>query len=593
MTSVTRTLFVLAAVTGLASCVSVTAEDEPSAYGAFLAARYAGVNRDAHGAADYYARALDLEPGNAVLTDRAFITAVIAGDLDEAAGLARQTLAAGDPSRLATLYSAADRIAARDYRETRTLIEQAPAFGPYNAFMSDLLEQWALAGSGRANEALALADETSAPGFLAGHLNLHRGMLAEFAGEYERADTAYRTAVYTSTHRGLAVDRYGEFLRRQGRREDALELYGHYLNESQGSVGGVPEYRLVTSALDAVEAGQRAPGRLNVAELTARALYGPTADLASQADFDLSIAYLRMVQRLDPRFAPVRLQLGGSLQRIGLPELALEEYARVPEGLFKAPAELDRIALLSSLGETQRAYEEAVALDARSDALEATLVHAEMSRIRGDCAGALPLYGELIETSRARGVAPNWAYEYFRASCLVELDRWDEAEAAFLAALEIAPDQPTLLNDLGYLWIERDENVDEAFDMVVRAAELQPEDGNVIDSLGWAHYQLGNYEAAVIELERAAELDPGNVTANYHLGDAYWQVGRQLEAGFQWRRALDLDPRPDQREGLEYRLEHGHPPAEDLSLFQRRPEASERYEAATASGGGEDGAGQP
>ena len=149
------------------------------------------------------------------------------------------------------------------------------------------------------------------------------------------------------------------------------------------------------------------------------------------------------------------------------------------------------------------------------------------------------------------------------------IDNWAAAEDAYLEALEISPNQCTVLNDLGYLWIERGERIEEAFDMVSRAAQLDPDNGNVIDSLGWAYYQLGQYELAVQELERAAELNPGSATANLHLGDAYWQVGRELEAGFQWRRAADLNPSPRQQADIEYRLEHGQPPEHTPQMAER------------------------
>ncbi|WP_203294921.1 tetratricopeptide repeat protein [Maricaulis parjimensis] len=576
MKRLSRVLPVLLAMPVLASCISSPPEEEPvSAYGAFLAARYAGVNRDAHGAAEYYIEALDRMPGNAVLTDRAFITSVIAGDLDRAAELSIEASQAGDPSRLATLYHASDLIAHRNYAAALEVLEAGPEYGPYNAFFSNILRQWALVGDGRADEALAGANELRAPGFLSPHLWLHKAMLFDAAGESEAAEAGYRSAVFTSTFRRLATEMYGDFLQREGRRDDAIDLYDNYLRDDPGEAS-------IAQARDAAMNGARAPRLPAIPALAARAVLGPTADLAAQADMDLTIVYMRMVQRMDPQLAPLHVVLAGSLDRIGLHDLALAEYASVSDGPFHLGAQIDRIVLLATLGRMDAAYGASRQLAETTGEPEAMLLYADMARIFSDCGIAVDVYREAIALNRERGRPEDWRYHYFLASCEVVLDDWASAEAAYLEALDIAPNQPVVLNDLGYMWIERGERIEQAFDMVSRAAQMDPDNGNVIDSLGWAYYQLGQYELAVQELERAAELNPGSATANLHLGDAYWQVGRQLEAGFQWRRAADLNPTAQQQADIAYRLEHGQPPLQ-------APQMAERAENTV----GQDGADRP
>ena len=564
---------VLLASLALASCAtsSATNDEDVSAYGAFLAARYAGVNRDAQGAADYYAEALDRLPGNTVLTDRAFITAVIAGDLDEASQLAVAASQAGDPSRLATLYRVADLIADRRYGQALSVLDARPEYGPYNAFFADLLRQWALMGAGLQDEALQQATQAQAPGFLASHLWLHKAMLFETAGQMEAAEAGYRSAVFTSTFRRLSTEMYGGFLMRQNRRAEAVTLFETYLRDDPGEAS-------ILALLEQVNSGARAPRLTAIPALAARAVLGPTSDLAAQADMDLTVIYMRMVQRLDPDLAPLHVVLAGTLDRIGLHDLALAEYAAVPDGPFRLGAEIDRIVLLARIGRMNAAYDAARALSQSSSEPEALLLHADMARIFSNCAEANDLYTRAIAINRQRGLPEDWRYQYFLASCHVALGDWQSAEAAYLEALDIAPNQPTVLNDLGYLWIERGEQIERAFEMVSTAARLDPDNGNVIDSLGWAHYQMGNYELAVNELERAAALNPGSPTANLHLGDAYWQVGRRLEAGFQWRRAADLNPSPAEVQEIEYRLEHGQPPVHTPQI---------------ASVGGDDAVGEP
>jgi len=100
-------------------------------------------------------------------------------------------------------------------------------------------------------------------------------------------------------------------------------------------------------------------------------------------------------------------------------------------------------------------------------------------------------------------------------------------------------------------------NLDEGLEMIRKAVSIKPDDGYIVDSLGWAYYRLGQYEDAVTELERAAELRAGDPTINDHLGDAYWRVGRKLEATFQWNRALGLKPEEAEIPKIKAKIENG------------------------------------
>jgi Flp pilus assembly protein TadD len=138
--------------------------------------------------------------------------------------------------------------------------------------------------------------------------------------------------------------------------------------------------------------------------------------------------------------------------------------------------------------------------------------------------------------------APDWRLYFGRAVSLEKLGRWPEAEADLQSALKLRPDEPELLNYLGYSWIDRGVNLKQALAMVEKAVGANPRSGAMVDSLGWAYFKLGRYKDAVDKLEQAVELDAGDPEVNDHLGDAYWKVGRKDEALFQWRRVLTLNP---------------------------------------------------
>jgi tetratricopeptide (TPR) repeat protein len=168
-------------------------------------------------------------------------------------------------------------------------------------------------------------------------------------------------------------------------------------------------------------------------------------------------------------------------------------------------------------------------------------------------------------------------------------DRWDGAEADFRKSLELNPDQPLVLNYLGYSLVERGEKLDEALEMIERAIAGQPDSGFIIDSLAWALFTLGRYDEALDPMERASILEPVDPIVTDHLGDVYWAVGRKREAEFQWHRALSFEPEEDLairiRRKLEVGLdavlaEEGTPP-----LAERRA-AAEATDRAAATGAG-------
>ena len=153
----------------------------------------------------------------------------------------------------------------------------------------------------------------------------------------------------------------------------------------------------------------------------------------------------------------------------------------------------------------------------------------------------------------------HWSIFFQRAIAYERLKEWEKAEPNFRKALELNPEQPQVLNYLGYSWVDMNINLDEGLDMIRRAVSIKPDDGYIVDSLGWAYYRLDRFSDAVAELERAAELKAGDPTINDHLGDAYWRVGRKLEATFQWNRALGLKPEEAEIPKIKLKIENGLP----------------------------------
>ncbi len=220
-------------------------------------------------------------------------------------------------------------------------------------------------------------------------------------------------------------------------------------------------------------------------------------------------------------------------------------------------AELGRAQALRESGRTDAAIEVLTQL-AKSHG-DLAVVHVTL----GDLYRSLERYAEASE-AYDRAIAlldtpdpSQWSLYFSRGITREREGRWPEAEADFRHALELQPDQPQVLNYLGYSFVEKGENMDEALDMIERAVAARPDSGYIVDSLAWAYYKLGRYDEAISPMEQAVELEPVDAIVNDHLGDVLWAVGRKLEARFQWQRALSFDPDPADADRIRRKLKVG------------------------------------
>jgi Flp pilus assembly protein TadD len=254
------------------------------------------------------------------------------------------------------------------------------------------------------------------------------------------------------------------------------------------------------------------------------------------------------------------LSLADLYDSLKKPELAIKVYDRIPaSSALRRNAEIQVASDLDSLDRTDEAKKrlEALIADHPKDS-EAIIALGNILRGRKAFAECADVYSKAIANLAVPEKA-NWVLFYFRGICYERSKQWPKAEADLKKALALFPDQPLVLNYLGYSWVDQGVNLDEGMSMIRRAVEQRPDDGYIVDSLGWANFRIGNYEEAVKDLDRAVELKPDDSTINDHLGDAYWRVGRVLEAHFQWSHAKDLNPDPEELPKIEEKLKAGLP----------------------------------
>jgi tetratricopeptide (TPR) repeat protein len=292
----------------------------------------------------------------------------------------------------------------------------------------------------------------------------------------------------------------------------------------------------------------------------AEVLYGIGSALGRRGEDDPGLVYLQLALYLAPNHALTLLSLAEVYEQLKKPQLAIKVYEQVPlDSPLRRNAEIQIASALDSLDRPEDAKKRLEKLIAeRPNDLDAIMALGNIVRTRkqyGECAKAYSRGIAAIGTPERS----HWPLFYFRGICYEREKQWDKAEADLQMALKLYPDQPHVLNYLGYSWIDQGINLDDGMRMIKRAVEQRPEDGYIVDSLGWVYFRLGDFQEAMKHLERAVELKPDDPTINDHLGDVYWRLGRTIEAQFQWSHARDLKPEPDELAKIQEKLKSGLP----------------------------------
>ncbi|KIZ41382.1 MULTISPECIES: tetratricopeptide repeat protein [Rhodopseudomonas] len=525
--------------------------------GSYLAARHASVERDASAAAEFYRSALRRDPKNNELLDRAFISSLADGDIDEAVKLADQILKIDKTNRVARLVVGVRDLKHKRYSAALTNINQSVR-GPITDLVATLLGGWAAYGAGNTKAAVAKIDKLVGPEWYPIFKDLHSGMILELANKQKEAGVRLERAYKLDDSALRVMDAYARWLSRNKQEAAATAVYESFNAK-------LARHPLVLEGIRETKAGKKLPPLVDSPQAgAAEALYGIGASLTRRGGEDLALVYLQLALYLEPNHALALLSLGDLYEAVKKPQMAINVYERVPANSpLKRNAQIQLATDLDASDRSEEAIKilKAVTAEDPKD-LEAIMALGNIERGRKKFADCAQTYSQGIDA--LTGTEKNvWVYHYFRGICEERSKQWAKAEVDMKKALELQPEQPHVLNYLGYSWIDQGINLDEAMKMIKRAVEQRPDDGYIVDSLGWAYFRIGNYDEAVKNLERAVELKPEDPTINDHLGDAYWRVGRTLEAKFQWAHARDLKPEADQLPKIEDKIANGLP--EDTS----------------------------
>jgi tetratricopeptide (TPR) repeat protein len=540
--------------------------DNPA--GNYLAARHAGIEHDAAAAAAYYLNVLKSDPHNPDVLARAFLSLLTEGDVEGAARLADKVLQVDHTDRIARLVVGVRALKLKQYGVARQNLSQSVR-GPVTDLTATLLSAWALYGAGDTHAAMDAMDRLTGPDWYGIFKDLHAGIILDLAGNKKDAGKRYERAYKVDPTALRTVQAYGRYLSRFGSKDDALKIYADFNKV-------LPDHPLIASDVKLITEGQKLPPLVDSAQGgAAEALYGIGASIGRRGGEDLALIYLQLALYLAPSHEMALLSLADLYESLKKPDLAIKAYERIPAtSPLTRSAEIERAMDLDALDRTDEAkklLEHVIAAHPKDT--DALLALGNIQRARKDFAACAETYGRAIDTIPTL-TKPNWVLFYFRGICYERSHQWPSAEADMKKALELFPEQPLVLNYLGYSWVDQGVHLEQGMDMIRRAVEQRPDDGYIVDSLGWAYFRIGNYDDAVKNLERAVELKPDDPTINDHLGDAYWRVGRTLEAHFQWSHAKDLKPEADELPKIERKLKNGLPedtssPAADASQVKK------------------------
>lgn len=539
-----RRLAALAAGLCLAACATAqtTPAQESRAYADFLIGRVANARSDHAAAADRYFAALARNPGDQQLVEGALLASLASGDVERSRRAARMANRDDAPA-YAYIVRASEALSAQRYAQASAELDRVQGTAS-EELLARMVANWARAGQGHAGDIAADLAPLATIRPYGGLFAYQQAMVLDYSGQQTEALAAYDAASRGGLWLPGGVARHADLLMRTGARDQALALLGTDNNSGNPALAAMREQ---------IVAGQPATiERLTPARGAAAAVYGMSAIFRQEHDNANSLAALTLALMLDPGFDGARLALAQQQSELGHIDVARRMLSEVSAtSPYAQSARTLEAWMVYDNGDEDGGIALARAVAESGDPRSRRTL-ADMYRNASRFAEAEPIYTEIIAAQ------PNdWRPYFSRGAARERLGRWPEAEADFQRALELSPEQPDVLNYLGYSWVDRGEHLQEGLAMIRRAAEIRPMSGAIIDSLGWAYFRLGDYPQAVDWLEAAVRLEPADATLNEHLGDAYWRMDRRIEARFQWQRALTFNP--DNPDAIRAKIENGLP----------------------------------
>lgn len=548
--------------TAIATGMAAPAEARPvdaaelqSPLGSYLAGRIARGENHTHDAVILYQHALTAAPDDPRILERAFLAEATEGNAERAIALATKLIKFEPQHRLACAWLGLAEFKAGNFVRSDRHFKAASA-GPIGELTSSLARAWVAQRRGNSKAALARLTYSQSAEWAQYYLRYHRALISDLSGRSSLAGQNYSRIFKSDARMPRVTISYLHHAARAGR----FDLVQRIIESNREATAGE-----VHPAVAEVASKIGKSNRLQLLIRTptdglAEVFYGLGEALTTEGGMQLGAIYLQMALYLKPDFPFAHAALANVFESAKRFDAANAMYEKVPAS---SPLQLlIAIRKANNLDAMQRTDEAVKLLRGLVEAYPGDIrpieALANLLRARERFVEAISEYDKII-AMLGMPEANHWPYWYARGTSYERIKNWPKAETDLLRANELSPDQPLVLNYLGYSWVDRSMNLQRGLELIEKAVQLKPEDGYIVDSLGWAHFRLGNYAKAAEQLERAVELRPADPILNDHLGDALWRVGRIREARFQWEQSLTFNPEPEDAEKTREKLANGLP----------------------------------
>ncbi len=515
--------------------------------GKYLSARVALARGQSGDAARFIERVWRQDDQNVDILRQLLLLKITTGDMPAAFGLGQKLMALRPHDHLAVLLLGIAAVKAEDYSAAKSYFEDFAKSQPRNwtrRLSVSMLNVWVAVARGETKDALAtLARLRQLHPRLRSLMDLQQAVTYDLLSKPDLARSSYEQAVESYSRLfgrlGRIGEAYGRFLERHGNPARARKIYQGFVR-----LDGINKVIGEKGLARLAQGNKPQPLTANIHDGVAETLYYYSSLAFFSRRFEEAVLYARLALFMRASFDVAHLRLAEIFNQGKNFRAAIKNYRQIAARSDFALFAGVRIAF---------AYEESGRLDfAESQLFALARRHrgaamplaalGEIYRARRSFVKSADVYSEAIARAAPQ---VDWALYFSRGIALERSGQWVLAEKDLRLALSLSDENPSVLNYLGYSWLDRGSHLDRAFEMIKLAVRKAPNRGDIVDSLGWAHYRLGRFDRAVHYLERAVQLSPSESVINDHLGDALWQVGRKVEARYQWQRVLELAPTQD------------------------------------------------
>ena len=522
-------------------------------FGEYLTGRHALFNHQYDVAADNYLEAIKQDPENIELIQFSLSVFIAAGRFEDAFFVNEKLKEMDAQNEVSNILDFFNKTKNKSYIEALIDIDELSSTGIMN-LINPFFRAWIDAAEGSTSEIDAVVNSFEEENNFNFFNFFQAGLIYEYLEDFEKAESFYAQAL---NERGLlnlrAVEAYGKIIKKNGKTEKAISILEDYIDQAPANE------QLKATLIEVRNDEQFEPFVSSLDEGFAEIFYTVSTILMQDNVKSIATNFLQYAAFFKPEFPLVHFLQAQIFESDQYYRGAQNEFDKIKtDSPLYFQSKLQRAWLYNDMDRPEETIAALLKLEKEyPDNREVLNSIAEFYRMNERFAEAIPAYSKVIDNIEEENVR-DWIIYYTRGIVFDQEKRWAEAEMDFKKALEIRPEQPMVLNYLAYSWVDRGLNYVEAKKMLIRAVELRPNDGYIVDSLGWALYKMGDYEEAVPVLERAAQLETQDWAINDHLGDAYWTVGRKNEARFQWRHALSLSPDEDKIDLIKSKIKDGY-----------------------------------